>query len=98
MYGMIGKITTVPEQRESLIAILLEGTNAMPGCLSYIIAKDTTDANAIWVTEVWESEQSHRASLSLPSVQQAIAKGKPLISGFGERFVTEPVGGQGLRH
>jgi quinol monooxygenase YgiN len=98
MYGMIGKITTVPEQREALISILLEGTNAMPGCLSYIIAKDTTDANAIWVTEVWESEQSHRASLSLPSVQQAIAKGKPLISGFGERFVTEPVGGQGLRH
>ena len=98
MYGMLGKIIAVPEQRDALISILLEGTKAMPGCLSYIVAKDTADAMAIWVTEVWESEQSHRASLSLPSVQAAIAKGKPLISGFGERFVTEPVGGQGLKN
>lgn len=95
MYGMIGKITTVAGQRDALITILVEGTKEMPGCLSYIVAKDTTDANAIWVTEVWDSEQRHRNSLSLPSVQQAIAKGKPMIAGFGERFVTEPVGGAG---
>jgi hypothetical protein len=29
-------------------------------------------------------------------VKQVIAKGKPLIASFGERFVTEPVGGHGL--
>jgi quinol monooxygenase YgiN len=98
MFGMIGKISTVAGQRDALIAILLEATKGMPGCLSYIVAKDTTDPNAIWVTEVWDSEQSHKASLSLPAVQQAIAKGKPMIAGFGERFVTEPVGGQGLKH
>ena len=50
----------------------------------------------LWVTEVWESSASHRASLSLPSVQQAIAKGKPLIASFGERFETKPIGGYGL--
>ena len=98
MYGMIGKITTVAGQRDALIATLLEGTKAMPGCLSYVVAKDTTDANALWVTEVWDSEASHKASLSLPEVQKAIAKGRPMIAGFGERFVTEPVGGQGLKH
>ncbi|MFW6096624.1 MAG: antibiotic biosynthesis monooxygenase, partial [Chloroflexota bacterium] len=38
----------------------------------------------------------HQASLSLPSVQQAIERGKLLIAGFGERFETEPVGGVGL--
>jgi hypothetical protein len=27
---------------------------------------------------------------------QAIAKGKPLIAGFGERFETVPLGGVGL--
>jgi len=97
MYGMIGKLTTAPGQRDALIAILLAGTKAMPGCLSYIVAKDTKDDNAIWVTEVWDSEESHKASLSLPTVQAAISKGRPLISGFGERFVTEPVGGEGLK-
>lgn len=96
MYGLIGKIFTAPNQRDELIAILMEGTGEMPGCLSYIIAKDTGNANAIWITEVWDSRESHQASLSLPAVQQAIAKGRPLITGFGERFETEPVGGYGL--
>jgi quinol monooxygenase YgiN len=96
MYGLIGKMTVVPGQRDALISILLEGISGMPGCLSYIVAQDSSDPDAIWVTEVWESQESHQASLSLPSVQQAIARGKPLITGFGERFETTPVGGQGL--
>lgn len=96
MYGLIGKMTAVPGQRDALIAILLEGVANMPGCLSYIVAKDPADANAIWITEVWDSQASHKASLSLPSVQQAIAQGKPLIAGFDSSVVTEPVGGHGL--
>jgi quinol monooxygenase YgiN len=68
----------------------------MPGCLSYIVARDPTDSDAIWVTEVWDNKASHEASLSLPSVRDAITRGKPLIAGFGERFETEPVGGHGL--
>jgi quinol monooxygenase YgiN len=96
MYGLIGKMNAAPGQRDALIAILLEGTVKMPGCLSYIVAKDTTDANAIWITEVWDSETSHQASLALPAVQAAIAKARPIIAGFGERFITSPVGGAGL--
>jgi quinol monooxygenase YgiN len=96
MYGLIGKMKAVPGQRKSLIAILLESTGDLPGCLSYVVAKDPADADAIWVTEVWDSQESHRNSLSLPAVQQVIARGRPLIAGFGERFETEPVGGHGL--
>jgi quinol monooxygenase YgiN len=97
MYGLIGKMKTVPGQRDALIAILIEGVSGMPGCLSYVVAQDATDPDAIWITEVWESQKSHDASLTLPSVQAAIAKGRPLIAGFGERFETKPVGGHGLR-
>jgi quinol monooxygenase YgiN len=96
MYGLIGKIKVVSGEREALISILLEGTGKMPGCLSYVVAQDTTDANAIWVTEVWDSQASHQASLSLSSVQQAIARGRPLIAGIGERFETIPIGGHGI--
>lgn len=96
MYGLIGKMLAVPGQRDALAAILLEGTAEMPGCLSYIIATDPADADALWITEVWDTEANHQASLSLPSVQQAIARGRPLIAGFGERTVTTPVGGHGL--
>ncbi|WP_449447522.1 putative quinol monooxygenase [Thermomonas brevis] len=96
MYGLIGKMKAAPGQRDALISILLEGLSGMPGCLSYIVAQDPTDPDAIWVTEAWDSKESHQASLSLPSVQQVISRGRPLIAGFGERFETTPIGGQGL--
>ena len=96
MYGMIGKMRAVAGQRDALIAILLEGTEAMPGCLSYIVARDPADADAIWITEVWDRRESHAASLRLPAVQAAIARGRPLIAGFESSVETEPVGGTGL--
>lgn len=96
MYGLIGKMTTLPGKREALITILLEGVAGVPGCLSYVVAKDPSDADAIWITEAWDSKESHAASLALPEVKAAIVKGKPLIAGFSDRVVTTPVGGHGL--
>ena len=98
MHGLIGKMTAVPGKRDELIEILLASVASMPGCLSYIIAKDQGDANAIWITEAWDSKASHDASLSLPQVQSAIAKARPLIAGFSDGVVTTPVGGYGLTH
>ena len=96
MHGLIGKMRARPGQRDALLAILLEGTSAMPGCLSYIVARDPADADAIWITEVWDRSESHRASLQLPAVRAAIARARPLIAGFDSSTETEPVGGVGL--
>lgn len=96
MYGLIGKLKATPEQRDALIAILLAGVAGMPGCLSYVVARDPADADAIWITEVWESRASHQASLSLPSVQEAITRGRPLIAAFDLHVETVPVGGHGI--
>jgi len=97
MYGLIGRIRCVPGQRDAFTAILLQGTTGMPGCRSYVVANDPTDPDAVWVTEVWDSMEAHRAALSVPAVQAAIVKGKPLIAGFGERFETAPLGGVGIQ-
>ena len=96
MHGLIGKMIAAPGKRDELIAILLESTTEMPGCLSYVVARDTKDADSIWITEVWDSKESHAASLSLPAVKAAIAKARPMIAGFGDYVTTEPVGGVGL--
>jgi len=96
MFGLIGRIKAQPDQRDALAAILLEGTAVMPGCFSYVVARDPADADALWITEVWDSRDSHRASLQLPAVQAAIAKGRPLIAGFDSQTETEPLGGVGL--
>jgi quinol monooxygenase YgiN len=96
MYGLIGKVTTMPGQRGAFAVILLGGTGSMPGCLSYVVAEDPSEPDALWITEVWDSQASHQASLRLPSVQAAIAKGRPLIAGFSNRVETVPLGGHGL--
>ncbi|MCR6673857.1 putative quinol monooxygenase [Devosia ginsengisoli] len=96
MYGLIGKMLAAPGKREDLLAILLENVGAMPGCLSYIIARDPDNEDGLWITEAWDSKESHAGSLQLPQVQATIAQARPLIAGFGERFETEPLGGVGL--
>lgn len=96
MYGLIGKLRATAGQRDALTAILLEGVADMPGCLSYVVAHDPDDADALWITEVWADQAAHEASLSLPAVRDAIARGRPLIAGFDQHQRTRPVGGHGL--
>lgn len=97
MYGLIGKISATPGQRAALADILLESTTDMAGCHSFVVALDPEDPDGLWVTEVWDSPASHQAALSLPAVQAAIVRATPIIAGFGQRTITEPVGGVGLR-
>ena len=96
MYGIIGKLNATEGNRDRLVEILLHGTREMPGCKLYAIATDSADNHGIWITEFWDSEESHKASLQLPAVQNAIVEGKPFIAGFGERHVVTPVGGMGV--
>jgi quinol monooxygenase YgiN len=97
MYGLIGRIKAVAGKRAELAAVLVQDDSSMPGCLSYVVAEDPSDADALWVTEVWVNQGAHRASLQLPAVQAAIAKGRPLIAGFDNRVETNVLGGIGLK-
>ena len=93
MYGLIVKLTVAPGKREEMIRILKESAANMPGCFSYVVAKDSADGNVLWVTEVWDSATSHDASLSLPSVRNAIPQAKQIVSAFDKIAVTTPVWG-----
>jgi quinol monooxygenase YgiN len=93
MYGLIGSFTAHPGRRDELIALMIESTGDMPGCLSYVVARDPQDPDRIWITEVWNDETHHKASLQLPVVAETIQRAMPLIAGFGQRTITDPVGG-----
>ncbi len=96
MWGMIAKITVLPGKRDEMITVLKGSAAKMPGCLSYVVAKDATDENVMWVTEVWDSQAGHDASLTLPAVKEAIPRGKALVANFERVAVTTPVWGVGL--
>ncbi|MFM2372014.1 MAG: hypothetical protein RIS85_1736 [Pseudomonadota bacterium] len=95
VYALIGQMIAAPGKREELITYLAEGSADMPGNLAYQIWRDKADENSVWITEVWTDEASHKASLGLPQVQEAIRKARPIIAGFGARAEVEPVGGKG---
>ena len=96
MFGLITKIRATPGARQKLASILIGASAAMPGCRSYVVAADATDPDALWITEVWDSAELHKASLQLAQVRAAMTTGRPLIAGFGDRFQTTPLGGTGI--
>ena len=91
MFGMIVKIEVYPGKRDEMIAILKESANGMPGCLSYVVATDDDNENALWVTEVWENAKSHDDSLALPAVKAAAPRSRLLVTRVEQVAVTEPV-------
>jgi quinol monooxygenase YgiN len=98
-FGLCGIMTAHPGQRDALRDLLLEAANVvanLPGCELWIVNTMPDNPDAIWVTEVWRSEADHAASLAGDDVRAIIARARPLIAGFGERFTLEPVGGKGL--
>ena len=90
-YGLIGQMIAKPGQRAALAAILIEDVGAMPGNFTYVVGEDAANPDALWIVELWADRAAHAASLDLPSVRAAIAKGRPLIAGFGTRAEFVPV-------
>ena len=90
-YGLIGQMIAKPGQRVALAAILTQDVGAMPGNFTYVVGEDAANPDALWIVELWADKAAHAASLSLPSVRAAIAKGRPLIAGFGTRAEIKPL-------
>lgn len=88
--GYINKIIAKSGEREAVLAFVRAGSEAMEGCLSYIVAADAENENTIWVSEVWMSEAHHQASLLRPHTRAAIAQAMPLIESFEAVAKTRP--------
>ena len=92
MFGQINRIKTVAGKRDEVERLVRSGSDQMPGCRSYIVAKDAGDADAIWVTEVWDSAEMHAASMDIPEVKAAVTQAMPMIAGYETVATTSPVG------
>lgn len=97
-YGYQGSMKTKPGCRDDVVAILLGGVEGLRdvGCEAYIVSVSDTDADTIWVTEVWQSKEHHQASLQLPETKAAIAKAMPMLTGEFASQELRVVGGLGV--
>jgi quinol monooxygenase YgiN len=92
MFMLHGRLAAKSGKRDALLGILAEGNQGdpgerMPGCRLYLVAVDESDPDGVWVTEVWESEGAHQASLQLDRVKDQIARALPILdtAGFQRR-------------
>jgi quinol monooxygenase YgiN len=91
MYGRIVKLVLKPGKRDEIIELLKSSGAAMPDCLSCVVARDSSDADVLRITEVWENEESHQASLSLSAMRAVVLQAKALLANFERVAITEPL-------
>lgn len=98
-YGRCGKIIATSGNGDALAGYLLDAASALQdvgGCHLYVVSRDPTEVEAVWVVEFWESAEAHRASLELTAVRELIARARPIIAAMDEALELQAVGGKGL--
>ncbi len=97
-FGLYGKFTTKAGEQENLVGILLEAAKSLQDledCELYLVSISDEEPDAVFVYEVWNSEQAHQASLSLEATQKLIQRAKPIITGMDRISTLQPKGGKG---
>ena len=97
-YGYIGSMRVKPGHRDDVAAILLSAAAGLRelGCQLYVVSLSESDDDAIWVSEVWQSQQEHDASLQTAEAREAIDKAMPMLTGEFTSQELTVVGGLGI--
>ncbi|EFU39257.1 Antibiotic biosynthesis monooxygenase [Paenibacillus vortex V453] len=88
----------IRDKRDELAEILLEAAALLrdnKDCELYIVNVSDSDPNAVWVTELWSSQDAHAASLEGADTSELLKRGRPLIAG-AEPLKLKPLGGKGF--
>lgn len=99
-YGLHGKLQATQGRGDELAIILLKAADLVStakGCHLYLVSTDSDDQDAIWITEVWDSQEDHDQSLSIPGVRELIGQAMPILAGKPEKGqVLNVLGGAGI--
>jgi len=68
------------------------------GCHLYLVDKDNTDQDAVWITEVWDSKEDQDNSLYVVGVKELISQAMAILNGRPEKGQgLEVLGGAGIK-
>lgn len=82
-FGMQAVITAQPDKANDLALLLLEAAKLLAAdekCECYSVQQSIADPEKIYISEVWENEQAHKASLTNPAIREVITKAMPFIA------------------
>jgi quinol monooxygenase YgiN len=94
VFANVGTLGAAPGKRDALVEHLTRRSSVLAeiGCLAYEVGTNDTEPDTVFVIELWQSAQAHRASLQLPEVQASIAEARPMLSGEFGGFQFDVVG------
>ncbi|EAC9068859.1 antibiotic biosynthesis monooxygenase [Listeria monocytogenes] len=98
-YGLLTAFYTHPGEKDNLVKILLEAAEALDDyntCIQYIISDSETEADMVFVSEIWVDKGHHAASLDNPAVQETIKRAKPMIKEIKQIQELDILGGKGV--
>ncbi|MGR3810369.1 putative quinol monooxygenase [Jiulongibacter sp. NS-SX5] len=99
-YFLHGSLNAKEGKGEELAGILLEASalvSKAKGCQLYLISISPEEPDTVWVTEVWDSEEDHKASLKNEEVRSLISKAMPILGGQPQQGQTlVNLGGHGV--
>lgn len=98
-YTLQTRFVTRQSKGNKLLNILTRLYNKIAyvhGCHLYIINQDSENSDHIFVTELWDSPESHAHSQNLSDFQEALLQAGPLLAIEPERRVLKAVAGKGL--
>jgi len=99
-YGLHVELTAIKGSGDQLASILLNASKLVStakGCQLYMVSKDKTNRDSIWITEVWDSKDDHDNSLKVEGVRDLISMAMPLLDGQpkkGQELIV--LGGAGI--
>ncbi|HEY4898336.1 MAG TPA: antibiotic biosynthesis monooxygenase [Candidatus Nanopelagicaceae bacterium] len=82
-FANIGKLGVKSGHRDKVVEILVRSKPELGenGCLLYEVGINDEFDDTVFISELWESSEAHKASLQLPSVKLAIQEAMPFLSG-----------------
>ena len=95
------KMKAQARKGDELATVMLrvaDGLQATPGCELYVINRSLSEPDAVWVTELWLSQEALDASLEALQTDDGkaqFAEVSALLDGAPERIDLEPLGGVG---
>ncbi|NCI45292.1 putative quinol monooxygenase [Sediminibacterium soli] len=97
-HALYTQFITHPGKGTDLVTLLKKANDIVStasGCKLYIINVHATDEDCIWVTELWDSEESHAISLTMDGCKELVTEAATLLSLPPKQIVLKALAGKG---
>ncbi len=90
-FALVVNIRTKPENRAAFMEKLAANADAArtePGCLTFDVLVDPTDADSVMLYEVYESESAFAAHQGTAAFKVYLDEAVPMLASRGRTFMT----------